>query len=139
MKTNEYPYLKAYKASVLFLALGFGAFVLFSPEKANFQAGKQHEAQQQAQKLAQEILQRKTATKQNGRIPASASDQESEGQIALDPWGNPYKYNTLETDMGIARVVVRTQSSEQSSESAEVQGYAENSGPADAQDLRPEY
>ena len=66
-------------------------------------------ARQNAEVLGLQLAQIYTQSKSN-RGPASASELEGdfkgEGLIGLDPWGQPYKYNILKTDQGVARIVV---------------------------------
>ena len=66
-------------------------------------------ARKNAEVLALQLAQIYTQSKA-GRGPAAASDLEGEfkgeGLIGVDPWGQPYKYNVLKTDQGIARIVV---------------------------------
>lgn len=40
-----------------------------------------------------------------------------EGLIGLDPWGQPYRYNVLNTDQGVARIVLMSDGPPRGSES----------------------
>lgn len=68
-------------------------------------------AKQNAEVLGLQLVQALGHNSQSSgsRSPASAEDGQTfkgEGYIGLDPWGQPYKYNVLKTDQGIARVVI---------------------------------
>lgn len=106
IKENQYV-----GSSKWMLMLGLGLLVLLlviAPAGRHAQEAQVVRAKQSAEVLGLQLAQVYNKV-QKSRGPASAEDSEEfkgEGLIGLDPWGQPYKYNVLKTDQGIARVVI---------------------------------
>jgi hypothetical protein len=110
MKTEQNRYVKSSKWMLLIGLTLLVVILILTPGGRHSNESRVVRAKQNAEVLGLQLTQIYNQEKSR-RTPASGHEEtdeafKGEGLIGLDPWGQPYKYNILRTDQGIARVVV---------------------------------
>jgi predicted DNA-binding transcriptional regulator AlpA len=125
MKALANQYVRSSKWMLLIGLTLLVVLLILAPGGRHSNESKVVRAKQNAEVLGFQLAQIYNLEK-NKRRPASGSVSEistlaleevaglvsedevfkGEGLIGLDPWGQPYKYNVLKTDQGVARIVV---------------------------------
>lgn len=110
MKTEQNRYVKSSKWMLLVGLTLLVVLLVLTPGGRHSNESRVVRAKQNAETLGFKLTQIYNQEKK-GRAPASGHEApeeafKGEGLIGLDPWGQPYKYNVLKTDQGVARIVV---------------------------------
>ncbi len=111
MKDVKNQYLRTGATIVVLSFLGTLGLSLLAPQTTQNGESQDNISYQKAKSIGQTIVGRlsESGLKTNGRVPASAADEkESQGYMGTDDLGQPYHYSVLQTDAGVARVVVRS-------------------------------
>ena len=112
MKDVKNQYLRTGATIVVLSFLGTMGLSLLAPQST--QNGEEHQLQsyQKAKSIGQTIVVRlnEEGMKSKSRNPASANSgsSEAQGYMGTDEEGQPYHYSVLQTDAGVARIVVRS-------------------------------
>ncbi len=111
MKDVKNQYLRTGATIVVLSFLGTLGLSLLAPQATRDGEDVQTASYQKAKTIGQTIVVRlgEEALKPKGRIPASSdSEAQAQGYMGTDDLGQPYHYSILQTDAGVARVVVRS-------------------------------
>lgn len=109
MKNNKNQYLKTFSTIVVLSFIGTMALSVLAPQQTQTDEHHRLEAYKKARSVGKTIATRLNESRnKNGRIPASSEGLESQGYMGTNAEGQPYHYSVLQTDAGVARVVVRT-------------------------------
>jgi hypothetical protein len=109
MENVKNQYVRTGATIIVLSFLGTVGLSLVAPQAT--QNGEDHrlQAYQKARSIGQTIVLRLgEENRKDSRVPASASNGESQGYMGTDDEGQPYHYSVLQTDAGVARVVVRS-------------------------------
>lgn len=110
MKDVKNQYLKTCATIIVLSFMGTVALSLLAPQTTQNSENLQFASYQKAKSIGQAIsvrLLEENQTKLRG--PASTSSgPESQGYMGTDDQGQPFHYSVLQTDAGVARVVVRS-------------------------------
>jgi hypothetical protein len=112
MKDVKNQYLRTGATIVVLSFLGTLGLSLLAPQSTQNDEEHQLVSYQKAKSIGQTIVERmnEEGLKTRQRRPASAdnSGTESQGYMGTDDEGQPYHYSVLQTDVGVARVIVRS-------------------------------
>ncbi len=110
MKDLKNQYLRTGATIVVLSFLGTAGLSLLAPQTTQTGETTHLVSYQKAKSIGQTISLRvnEEGKKSNPRSPASASEEASQGYMGTDDLGHPYHYSVLQTDAGVARVVVRS-------------------------------
>ena len=109
MKDVRNQYLRTGATIVVLSFLGTVCISLLAPEPTQNGEAQHLLSYQKAKNIGQTVSMRAKETLSTGRGPASAQNNgESQGYMGTDDQGQPYHYSVLQTDAGVARVVVRS-------------------------------
>jgi hypothetical protein len=111
MKDLKNQYVRTGATIVVLSFLGTLGLSLISPQSTHNGESQQLASYQKAKFVGQTIVMRlnEEGPKSKFRNPASASNgAETQGYMGTDEEGQPYHYSVLQTDVGVARVVVRS-------------------------------
>ncbi len=110
MEKNKFQYLRAFSAIVVLSFVGSLALTVLAPVVTHNDESASLQTHERAKTLGKTISQKFTQplSKTDGRMPASSELPEPEGFIGVDEQGQPYHYSVLQTDAGVARVVIRS-------------------------------
>ena len=110
MKDSKNQYLRTGATIVVLSFLGTMAISLLAPQTTHHGEQEQLQSYQKAKSVGQTIVVRlkEESTKSPSRKIASTNSGESQGYMGVDEKGEPYHYSVLQTDAGVARVVVRS-------------------------------
>lgn len=111
MKEPKNQYLRTGATIVVLSFLGTMGISLLAPQTTH--NGEQGDLQsyQKAKSIGQTIvvrLKEESAKSPSRKIASANSETESQGYMGVDEKGEPYHYSVLQTDAGVARVVVRS-------------------------------
>ncbi len=108
MKDSKNQYLRTGATIVALSFLGTLGLSLLTPESTHNGEKPNLASYEKAKMIGQTIsIRAKDGLTSNNRGPASTGT-ESQGYMGTDEQGRPYHYSVLETDAGVARVVVRS-------------------------------
>jgi hypothetical protein len=111
MKDVKNQYLRTAATIIVLSFLGTLALSLVAPQTTQSGEDTHLLTYQKAKNIGQTVSLRLQEEGQQSKLrnPASvAGDTESQGYMGTDDQGQPYHYSILQTDAGIARVVVRS-------------------------------
>lgn len=111
MKEHKNQYLRTGATIVVLSFLGTLALSLLAPQTTHDSEERHLASYQKAKSIGQTIVQRvngEVRKPDSLRIPASIGPEESQGYMGTNDEGQPYHYSVLQTDAGVARVVVRS-------------------------------
>ena len=111
MKDLRNQYLRTGATIIVLSFLGTLGLSLLAPQTTQTGENAQLVSYQKAKNIGQTISLRLAEEGQMSkpRSPASAtSEGEAQGYMGTDDEGHPYHYSVLQTDAGVARVIVRS-------------------------------
>lgn len=110
MKDQKNQYLRTAATIIVLSFLGTLALSLLAPQTTHHGEGQDLHAYKKAKDLGKAIASRfETRMAPLGtRNPASAETPEAQGYMGTNEEGQPYHYSVLQTDAGVARVVIRS-------------------------------
>lgn len=110
MKEQKNQYLRTAATIIALSFLGTMALSLLAPQTTHYGEDQALVAHIKARGLGKAIASR-FDTRQvpmGSRGPASAEVPEAQGYMGTNDEGQPYHYSVLQTDAGVARVVIRS-------------------------------
>ena len=112
MKDVRNQYLRTGATIVVLSFLGTMGLSLLAPQSTQNSEDQHLQSYQKAKSIGQTIVVRLNEEGQKSQLrnPASANGtaNEAQGYMGTDDEGQPYHYSVLQTDAGVARIVVRS-------------------------------
>ena len=110
MKDQKNQYLRTSATIIALSFLGTMALSLLAPQTTQYGENQALAGHKKARMLGKQISSRfdTRLAPMNSRGPASAELPEAQGYMGTNDEGQPYHYSVLQTDAGVARVVIRS-------------------------------
>ncbi|MFN8791215.1 MAG: hypothetical protein ACK5Y2_07145 [Bdellovibrionales bacterium] len=110
MKDQRNQYLRTGASIIVLSFLGTVAISLLAPQVTHTGEGQDLQAYRKARDLGRSIATRfeSRMAPLGSRNPASAETPQTQGYMGTNEQGQPYHYSVLQTDAGVARVVIRS-------------------------------
>lgn len=110
MKEQQNQYLRAASTIIALSFLGTMALSLLAPQTTHYGEDQALVAYNKARNLGKTIVSRfdTRLAPLGSRNPANTEVPEAQGYMGTNEEGQPYHYSVLQTDAGVARVVIRS-------------------------------
>ncbi len=111
MKEPKNQYLRTGATIVVLSFLGTMGISLLAPQTTRSGEQVQLQSYEKAKSIGQTIvvrLKEESSKSPSRKIASENNGTESQGYMGVDEKGEPYHYSVLQTDVGVARVVVRS-------------------------------
>lgn len=110
MKEQKNQWLRTSATIIVLSFFGTMALSLLAPQTTRHGEGQDLHSYKKAKGLGKTIASRfeSRLAPLGARGPASSETPEAQGYMGTNEEGQPYHYSVLQTDAGVARVVIRT-------------------------------